>query len=82
MDSTAWRNMATIKIYVGAAIRGGYMDHDPFAAIKIRRPKSEVIYLTEEELLRLTACTGPAAWKNVPRTYSVFFCFSVLLLCI
>ncbi|MCS3233550.1 site-specific integrase [Bacteroides thetaiotaomicron] len=43
MDSTAWRNMATIKIYVGAAIRGGYMDQDPFAAIKIRRPKSEVI---------------------------------------
>lgn len=39
MDSTAWRNMATIKIYVGAAIRGGYMDQDPFAAIKIRRPK-------------------------------------------
>ena len=28
MDSTAWRNMATIKIYVGAAIRGGYMDQD------------------------------------------------------
>ena len=67
--------MATIKIYVGAAIRGGYMDQDPFAAIKIRRPKSEVIYLTEEELLRLTAlyrsgrleeCT-----QNVLRFFSV-----------
>jgi hypothetical protein len=30
------------------------MEQDPFAAIKIRRPKSEVVYLTEEELLRLT----------------------------
>lgn len=81
MDSTAWRNMATIKIYVGAAIRGGYMDQDPFAAIKIRRPKSEVIYLTEEELLRLTAlyrsgrleeCT-----QNVLRFF-LFLCFTSL----
>lgn len=80
-DSTAWRNMATIKIYVGAAIRGGYMDQDPFAAIKIRRPKSEVVYLTEEELLRLTAlyrsgrleeCT-----QNVLRFF-LFLCFTSL----
>ena len=80
-DSTAWRNMATIKIYVGAAIRGGYMDRDPFAAIKIRRPKSEVVYLTEEELLRLTSlyrsgrleeCT-----QNVLRFF-LFLCFTSL----
>ena len=50
-------------------------------AIKIRRPKSEVIYLTEEELLRLTAlyrsgrleeCT-----QNVLRFF-LFLCFTSL----
>lgn len=81
-DSTAWRNMATIKIYVGAAIRGGYMEQDPFAAIKIRRPKSEVVYLTEEELLRLTALYRSGRLEECTQNVLRFFCFSVLPLCI
>ncbi len=80
-DSTAWRNMATVKIYVLAAMRGGYMEQDPFAAIKIRRPKSEVIYLTEEELLRLTALYRSgrleSCYQNVLRFF-LFLCFTSL----
>ncbi|MCS2862865.1 hypothetical protein NXW13_00660 [Bacteroides thetaiotaomicron] len=77
----AWRNMATIKIYVGAAGRGGYMEQDLFSAIKIRRPKSEVVYLTEEELLRLTALYRSGRLEectpNLPVFFFLFLCFTL-----
>lgn len=78
-DSTAWRNMATIKIYVLAAIRSGYMEQDPFDGFKIRRPKSEVVFLTEEELGRLTALYRSGrlgeCYQNALRFF-LFLCFT------
>ncbi|WP_321517419.1 site-specific integrase [uncultured Bacteroides sp.] len=52
LDSTAYRNLSTIKIYVLAAIKKGYIEkeNNPFADFKIKRPKPAVVYLDEEEL--------------------------------
>lgn len=49
-EATAQRNMATVKIYVTAAYRKGLLDKNPFDQVKIKRTKSDVDYLTEEEL--------------------------------
>ena len=51
-DSTAQRNLSTIKIYVSAAIKKGYMENDPFKDFGVKRIKSNIDYLTEEELIK------------------------------
>lgn len=50
-EATAQRNMSTIKIYVTAAFRKGFIDTNPFNDFHIRRIKSHVDCLTEEELM-------------------------------
>ncbi len=50
-DTTAYRNLSTIKIYVTAAIKKGYMEKNPFEEYSIKRIKSNVDYLTEDELM-------------------------------
>lgn len=44
--------MSTIKIYVTAAYRKGYIEENPFQEFHIKRIKSDVDYLTEEELMQ------------------------------
>ena len=51
-EITAQRNMSTIKIYVTAAYRKGYIEENPFQEFHIKRIKSDVDYLTEEELMQ------------------------------
>lgn len=51
-EITAQRNMFTIKIYVTAAYRKGYIEENPFQEFHIKRIKSDVDYLTEEELMQ------------------------------
>ena len=51
-EITAQRNMSTIKIYVPAAYRKGYIEENPFQEFHIKRIKSDVDYLTEEELMQ------------------------------
>ena len=51
-EITAQRNMSTIKIYVTAAYRKGFLDENPFQEFHIKRIKSDVDYLTEEELMQ------------------------------
>lgn len=51
-EITAQRNMSTIKIYVTAAYRKGYLEENPFQDFHIKRIKSDVDYLTEEELMQ------------------------------
>ena len=51
-EITAQRNMSTIKIYVTAAYRKGYIEENPFQEFHIKRIKSDVDYLTEDELMQ------------------------------
>ena len=80
-ESTAQRNMSTLKIYVTAAYRKGLLEKNPFQDIRIKRVKSMVDYLTEDELsqfIRLYhAATLPT---NLQHTLSffLFMCFSSL----
>ena len=48
-EITAQRNMS---IYVTAAYRKGYIEENPFQEFHIKRIKSDVDYLTEEELMQ------------------------------
>ena len=51
--STAYKDMATIKKFVRAAIRKGYMDKNPFDDFKIKRVQGDFEFLTEDELNKM-----------------------------
>ena len=80
-DSTAQRNLSTIKIYVSAAIKKGYMEHDPFKEFGVKRIKSNVDYLTEEELKELIELYNrrelPERWERT-LGFFLFMCFTSL----
>lgn len=52
-DNTAFKNMAILKKYVRMAYKDGYIDENPFDEWKIRKIKSNCVYLVEEELNQL-----------------------------
>lgn len=52
-ENTAYKNMSTIRKYVNAAVKTGYMDESPFAEFHIKRTKASYTYLEEHELLKL-----------------------------
>ena len=53
-DNTAYKNMAVLKKYVRLAYKDGYMDENPFDDWQIKKTTATCVYLTEEELGRLT----------------------------
>lgn len=52
-ENTAYKNMSTIRKYVNAAVKAGYMDENPFAEFHILRTKANYTYLEEDELQTL-----------------------------
>lgn len=52
-ENTAYKNMATLKKFVRAAWKAGYMDQNPFDNWSIKRGKASYVYLAEDELERL-----------------------------
>ena len=52
-ESTAYKNLAVFKVFVEAAKRDGYIERTTFDQIRIRKQKSEVVYLDECELRRM-----------------------------
>lgn len=52
-ENTAYKNMSTIRKYVKAAYKAGYMDENPFESWSIKRSKASYTYLSEEELKAL-----------------------------
>ena len=52
-ESTAFKNLALLKTFVEAAKREGFIELTTFDQIKIRKIKTDVVYLDEEEFKRL-----------------------------
>jgi len=52
-DNTTYKNLSTIRKYVKAAYKAGYMDENPFDDFHILRTKANYTYLEEEELQAL-----------------------------
>ena len=80
-DSTAQRNLSTIKIYVSAAIKKGYMENDPFKDFGVKRIKSNIDYLTEEELIKfISLYYDRRLSERLERTlgFFLFMCFTSL----
>ena len=80
-ENTAYKNMSTIRKYVRAAWKAGYMDENPFENWSIKRTKSSYTYLTEEELKAMIELynSGELEEKH-HRTleFFLFLCFSSL----
>ena len=80
-ENTAYKNMSTIRKYVRAAWKAGYMDENPFEDWSIKRTKSNYTYLTKEELSTLIGVynDGELELKH-HRTleFFLFLCFSSL----
>lgn len=80
-DNTAYKNMSTLKKYVRAAYKAGYMDENPFEDWSIKRTTSNCVYLTEEELRSLVRLynAGELDFKlHKTLEFFLFMCFSSL----
>ena len=81
-ESTAMKNLATIKKYIRAAVRLGYMENNPFENIKIKRNlKSNFCYLSEAELKDIISYYNEnelTEAKNIQLQFFLFLCFSSL----
>lgn len=52
-DSTAFKNLSLLKVFVQAAKRDRYIERTSFDQIRIRKLKSEIVYLDRDEYSRL-----------------------------
>lgn len=80
-DNTAYKNMSTLKKYVRAAYKAGYMDENPFDDWSIKRTTSNCVYLTESELKALVDLyNGGELECKLHKTleFFLFLCFSSL----
>ncbi len=80
-ESTVWKNISCLKIYVNAAVRAGYITESPFKSIKIRHPKNGIVFLTEEELRRLSVAYSSGSYDGLNLQclrFFLFLCFTSL----
>ena len=80
-SNTAYKNMGILKKYVRMAYKDGYMDENPFEAWQIKKTTASCVYLTEDELTRLTALYRSGELEyNLHKTleFFLFLCFSSL----
>lgn len=80
-ENTAYKNMSTIRKYVRAAYKAGYMDENPFDSWSIKRTKASYTYLSEAELkVLLKAYSQGELEEKYHRTleFFLFMCFSSL----
>lgn len=80
-ENTAYKNMSTIRKYVRAAFKAGYMDENPFESWKIKRTRASYCYLEEEELRLLSSlyASGELECKyHKTLEFFLFLCYSSL----
>lgn len=80
-DNTAYKNMAILKKYIRMAYKDGYLDENPFDDWKIRKVKSNCVYLVEDELNKLIKLytDGELEYKlHKTLEFFLFLCFSSL----
>lgn len=81
-DSTINKNLACIKKYCRAAIKEGYMLHNPFENFKVKsRTSSGFTFLTEDELnkfIGLYKSKNLSPNKHKVLEFFLFLCFSSL----
>ena len=81
-DSTANKNLTTIKIYVRDAFKRGYLRSNPFEDLKVKwQHHVPVDYLTESELLKLTDLySSKTLQDNYQKVlgFFLFMCFTSL----
>ena len=74
-ESTVWKDVKTFKVFVEAAKREGYIEQTTFDQIKVRKVKSEVVYLDEEEFRRLVELYREGTLGEVRQNVLRFFLF-------
>lgn len=74
-ESSVWKNLKTFKVFVEAAKREGYIERTTFDNVKVKKPKSEVVYLDEAEFRRLIALYEKATLSEARQNVLRFFLF-------
>lgn len=73
--NTAHRNMKIVMKFVNMAIKDGYIDQNPFEGMHIPTSKSKFVYLTEEELQKMTQHYHREHLSDMHRTTLGIFLF-------
>lgn len=74
-ESTVWKDVKTFKVFVEAAKREGYIERTTFDNVKVKKPKSKVVYLDEAEFRRLIALYEKATLSEARQNVLRFFLF-------
>ena len=77
-ESTVWKDVKTFKVFVEAAKREGYIERTTFDNVKVKKPKSEVVYLDEAEFRRLIALYEKATLSEARQNVLRFFLFIII----
>lgn len=80
-ENTANKNMSTIRKYVRAAYKGGYIDENPFDNWSIKRTRASYSYLTEDEITTLSNAYKEGMFEmkyHKTLEFFLFMCFSSL----
>ena len=80
-EATVWKNIKTLKSYVNAAEKAGYIQDNPFASIKIRSVKNEIVFLDEDELKKLLGLYNSNRYDGLclhSLRFFLFLCFTSL----
>jgi site-specific recombinase XerD len=77
-ENTAYKNMATLRKFVRAAWKAGYIDEYPFADWHIKRSRASYTFLDEQELAALIALYRSGELDKPRHQTLEFFLFQCL----
>jgi site-specific recombinase XerD len=78
MPNTVYKTIQRVRRVVRVAIAADYIQKDPFVFHKIRKPKKQVVYLTQEELKSLEEYVFSQLRLEQVRDMFVFCCYTGL----
>ena len=74
-ETTVWKDVKTFKVFVEAAKREGYIERTTFDNVRVKKPKSEVVYLDEGEFRRLIELYESGRLSDARQNVLRFFLF-------
>ncbi|MEJ5105533.1 tyrosine-type recombinase/integrase [Chryseobacterium sp. MYb328] len=75
-ENTISKNLQIFKVFTNAALRSRKIKENPFAWIKIKKCKSDRVFLSKEEFLRLESLYISGKWHGVDRGVMNMFLLS------
>lgn len=75
-ENTIAKNLQIFKVFTNSALRARKIKENPFAWIKIKKCKSDRVFLTKDQFLKLESLYKSGKWYGVDRAVMTMFLLS------